>query len=110
MHFVFKILITFIVIIFASEIGKRYPHIGGLIATMPITTLLVLLWLNYDTNTNYFILTKFTKGVIFGIIPSIFFFIVLYFCFKNNISFYLSLLFAFIVWSVGALVHHYLLK
>lgn len=73
MHFVFKILLTFIVIIFSSEIGKRYPHIGGLIATMPITTLLVLLWLNYDTNTNYFILTKFTKGVIFGIIPSIFF-------------------------------------
>lgn len=110
MYFVFKVFITLLIILLSSEMGKRYPYIGGLIATMPITTFLVLLWINYDTNTNYYILTKFTKGVIFGIIPSIFFFIVLYFCFRNNISFYLSLIFAFIIWGFGALIHHYFLK
>lgn len=110
MHVFFKIVITLFIVLFSTEIGKKYPHIGGLIATMPITTLLVLLWLNYETNTDYLILTKFTKGVIFGIIPSIFFFVVLYFCFKNNMPFFLSLTFAFLVWGMGAFIHHYFLK
>lgn len=110
MQFTLKIIFTLIVILFATEMGKRYPHLGGLIATMPITTLLVLLWLKHETGTNYYVLTKFTQGVIFGIIPSIFFFIVLYFCFKNALSFYISLAIALITWGVGAFIHHYLLR
>ncbi|MCX7769718.1 MAG: DUF3147 family protein [Proteobacteria bacterium] len=105
-----KIVITLLIIMLASELGKRLPHLSGLIATMPITTLLVLLWLNYETGTNYQILTKFTLAVIFGIFPSIFFFIVLYFCFLKGFSFYISLFFAFLVWGFGAIIHQFFLR
>jgi hypothetical protein len=110
MQLILKIIITLFVIIIASELGKRYPHFGGLIATMPITTLIILLWLNYETKTNYLILINFTKGVIFGIIPSIFFFIVLYICLVKQFDFYKSLFFAFTTWIIGAFIHNYFLK
>ena len=44
----FKILITAIIIVTVTEIAKANDRIGGLVAAMPLTTFLILFWMNYE--------------------------------------------------------------
>ena len=51
MFILLKIIITALVIVFVSEIAKLNDRIGGLIAALPITTLLILFWMHYENNS-----------------------------------------------------------
>ncbi len=53
MQFTIKLLIAICVIIFCSQIGKRVPTLSGLIATMPLTALIVMVWLNLEIRIKY---------------------------------------------------------
>ena len=44
----FKILVTAIIIVTVSELAKVNDRIGGLVAAMPLTTFLILFWMNYE--------------------------------------------------------------
>lgn len=110
MHFFLKLVITNIIIVFCAWIGKRYPTLGGLIATMPLTSLLVLVWLYADNPGDYRLMTDFTRGVLWGIVPTILFFLVAYVCFRRQIALPLVLSAGFGVWLAGALVHQWLLR
>ena len=44
----FKIIFTSIIIVIVSEIAKFNDRFGGLIAAMPLTTFLILFWMNYE--------------------------------------------------------------
>jgi len=109
MHFVVKLLISLIIISFCAFIGKKLPSLAGLIATMPLTGLLVFLWL-YSGNSNYPLLTRYVKGALWGILPSILFFLTIFYCLKKQLPFPLILLLAFSVWLVGAFIHQHLLR
>ena len=110
MEFFYKLLITNIVIVFCAQVGKRFPTLGGLIATMPLTSLLVLLWLYTDNPGDFRLMTDFTRGVLWGIIPTILFFAAVYFCFRRQLALPLVLTAGFGVWLTGAAVHQWLLK
>ena len=47
---IFKVLITAIIIVVASEIAKEKSLLAGLIISMPIITVLALIWLYWDTH------------------------------------------------------------
>lgn len=49
MAFVFRLLVSVCIIIFCSQLGRKVPSLAGLIAVMPLTGLVVLLWL-YSEN------------------------------------------------------------
>lgn len=109
MQFILKLLISLAVIIFCTQIGKRFPSLGGLIATMPLTGLLVLVWLYSDNPGNYDLMVKYTKGALWGILPSILFFLVAYLCFERYFSLTIVLIASFGIWLVGAFVHQLIL-
>ncbi|KAF0217890.1 MAG: hypothetical protein FD174_3153 [Geobacteraceae bacterium] len=110
MQFFTKLIITNVIIIFCAQIGRRFPTMGGLIATMPLTSLLVLIWLHTDNPGNYRLMTDYTRGVLWGIIPTILFFSVTYLCFRRELPLSLALCAGFGVWLTGAFVHQWLLK
>jgi F0F1-type ATP synthase assembly protein I len=110
MHFFLKLIFTNFTIIFCTWIGKRYPTLGGLIATMPLTSLLVLVWLHADNPGDYRLLVDFTRGVLWGIIPTILFYAVTYAFFRRQVALPLVLSAGFGVWLAGALVHQWLLR
>jgi len=72
MHFALKLLLSNIIILLCVWLGKRHPSLGGLIATMPLTSLLVLLWLYHDNPAARGQLTAYVGGVFFGVIPTLF--------------------------------------
>ncbi len=108
--FFIKLLITVAIIIFCSQIGKKAPAFAGLIATAPIMTLIVLLWLWSDKPGDFKLMADFTRGVLWGIIPTAFFFIAAFLCFKRQVSILPTVIFSFAMWLIAAIVHQLILK
>ena len=110
MPFLLKLLITNLIIIGCAQLGRRSPSLAGLIATMPLTSLLVLFWLRIDNPGDAPLLTAYTRGVLWGIIPTILFFASAYLCFRRGIQFPLALAAGFALWLAGAVVHQLLVR
>ena len=108
--FFVKLLITNVIIIGCVLIGKRLPTLAGLIAAMPLTSLLVLVWLYTDNPGDLKLLEKFSGGVLWGILPTILFFAVAILCFRRQFSLPLTLSLSFAVWLAGAAIHQWLLR
>jgi len=108
--FLLKLALSNLIIIACVLVGRRFPALGGLIATMPLTSLIVLIWLANDNPGNAPLLGEYTKGVLWGILPTIGFFAVLYLLLRRGIGLPGGLAAAGTVWLAGALLHHYLLR
>ncbi len=109
MLFIVKLVVTNIIIIGCALLSRRFPTMGGLIATMPLTSLLVLLWIHTDDPENVRMQTEYTVGVLWGIIPTALFFAAVYLCFRKQLPFPIVLCAGFAVWLAGAVVHQWLL-
>jgi len=110
MQFFLKLLAANIIIIFCALIGRRSPALGGLVAAMPLTSLLVMVWLHMDNPGNFRLMTDYSRGVLWGIIPTVMFFVVTYYCCRRQLPLPLALTAALPVWLAGALIHQHLLK
>ncbi|QQK77696.1 DUF3147 family protein [Salicibibacter cibarius] len=60
-----KILISALIIGVITEIAHRFPTIGGIIAALPLVSLLSLIWLSFQGNSAEEI-SKFAMGVLWG--------------------------------------------
>lgn len=110
MPFLFKLVVTNLIIIACARIGRNHPTLGGLIATMPLTSLLVLIWLHLDNPGDFRLMTDYTRGVLWGIIPTILFFAAAFLCFRRQLPLPLALSAGFAVWLAGAAVHQWLVR
>jgi hypothetical protein len=106
--FAVKIILSAVIIAGVSELAKRLPSLGGLIAAMPLTTLLALIWLYVETG-DYQLAQAFTRSVLFAIIPTIFFFIAALALFKKGMPFLVVLVLSFVVYAAVAMVHQHFL-
>jgi len=109
MRFVVKLLISLGIIIFCTQVGRKLPTLAGLIAVMPLTGLVVLVWLYVDNPGNFGLMTDYTKGALWGILPSILFFLVAFVCFRRQLPLWIVLCASFSVWVIAAAVHQWLL-
>jgi uncharacterized membrane protein (GlpM family) len=110
MQFFIKLLISVSIIIFCTQIGRSFPSLAGLVATMPLTGAVVLIWLYSDNKGDFPLMENYAKGALWGILPSIMFFIVAYICFSKKVPISITLLSSFGVWLVGAFVHQLILR
>ena len=110
MRFVIKLLISVGIIVFCTQIGRKLPTLAGLIAVMPLTGLIVLVWLYSDSPNNFSLMTDYTRGALWGILPSILFFLVAFICFRKQLSLWIVLCASFAVWLVAAFIHQWLLN
>jgi uncharacterized membrane protein (GlpM family) len=110
MKFAVKLLISVCVISLCAGIGRKLPTLAGLIAVMPLTGLIVLVWLYLDNPGDFALMTAYTKGVLWGIVPTVLFFLVAFLCFHKHLPLGIVLCAGFAVWLVAAFVHQWLLK
>ena len=108
MFFFIKIIVSALIIAIVSEISKHLTHLGGLIAAMPLTTLLTLFWLNYETGDRQ-ILSQFTVSVLWGILPTFVFFLCAIYFFKREWSFYQVIGISLFFYSMAAFAHQKLM-
>ena len=109
MQFAIKLVIVVIIIVTAQYIATHRPSLAGLIAVMPLTGLMVMLWVWHNSKGETTTMTQYSLGAVLGIIPAILFFLVAFFCFraKLHLAFVLGLSAA--VWIAGALAHQHFL-
>lgn len=109
MRFVLKLLISISVIVFCTQIGRKLPTLAGLIAVMPLTGLIVLIWIYLENPGNFNLMIDYTKGALWGILPTILFFIVAFMCFRKHLPLWIVLCASFAVWLIAAFFHQWLL-
>ena len=110
MQFLIKLLISVCVIVVCTQIGQKLPTLAGLIAVMPLTGLIVLIWLYMDNPGKFALMTDYSKGALWGIIPSALFFLVALLCFQKRLPLWVVLCTSFAVWLITASLHQWLLN
>lgn len=96
MNFLFKAALSLAVILTATAVGKRWPSLGGLIAVMPLSGLLVLIWLHLDSSGDRAVMEGYTRGALFAV--------------RKGWPLSLVLLTGFAVWGAAALAHQWWLR
>ena len=102
-HYFIKVFISSGIIVLVSEIAKKDNIIGGLIASIPIVSVLSMIWLYIDTN-NINKVKALANGVLWMIFPSMSLFIILPILINCGIKFYLSLIISILITMVCYLI------
>jgi uncharacterized membrane protein (GlpM family) len=110
MHLLIKVFLSVAIILAATAIGKKFPSAAGLVGVMPLTGALVLVWIHLENNGNPEVMQAFTKGALWGMLPTVLFFFTAFFCFKKSLSLSLVLIASFGMWLTAAVVHQFILK
>lgn len=98
MYTVIKILSSAAIIGLVTELARRFPTYGGIIAALPLISLLSLIWLTVQGQTNEQI-QQFTWGVIIGLPATIILLIIVYIALKNNVHLGLAIIIGIVCWG-----------
>ncbi len=90
MYLILKTLITAIVVVGISECGKKFSFFGGILASLPLTSILAFVWLYQDTRDVSRVI-ELSYLIFWMVIPSLFFFICFPYFLKIGWNFYWSL-------------------
>lgn len=90
-YYITKLIITTLLIVLISEISKRSPLAGAILAAIPLVSILAMTWMYIDTEES----TKaveFSQNIVWLIAPSMTLFIAFPLLIKKGLSFYPSML------------------
>ena len=76
MYSVVKIIITALIIVAIGEVSKRSTFLGGLFASLPLTSLLAFIWLYRDTR-DVAMISSLSMSIFWLVLPSLVLFITL---------------------------------
>ena len=86
---ILKILVSGVMIWLVGEVGKKSGKMGGLILSLPVTSLIALFWLWIETHDASKV-SSVSKETLIFIIPSFVFFIALHLFLERQLNFYFS--------------------
>jgi len=85
-----KVLITAVLVVAISEVARRSSLFGALIASLPLTSLLAIIWLWQDTGDAERI-AALTQDIFWLVLPSLVFFVALPVLLRAGWTFWSSL-------------------
>ena len=89
-YLILKFLLSAMVIVVVSELSKAHRLIGSFLDSLPLVSLLSILWLYKDTRDTSAI-ADLSIGIFFFVIPSLPMFPLLSWMLKKGLNFYVSL-------------------
>lgn len=109
--YVSKILVTSILIVLISEVSKRNTYIGALLASIPMVSVLALIWLYFDTKDLEKI-SQLATSIFWLVIPSLGFFVALPLLLRSGIDFYVSIFISIVItaslyWMTTVALRHF---
>jgi len=90
LYYVLKVAISALLITAISEISKRYSLAAGILASLPIVSVLAMIWLYIDTSSIDKV-SQLSTSIFWMVLPSLSLFIVLPLLLKNRLPFYPAL-------------------
>jgi hypothetical protein len=85
-----KIIVSAIIIGIVTEVARRYPTFGGIIAALPLVSLLSLFWLYFQGEQTQN-LSKFVFGVLWGFPATAFLLLIVALSLRASFSLILSI-------------------
>ena len=104
-----KVGLTSILVVAIAEISKRSTFFGALIASLPLTSILAMIWLYADTGDAEKI-ASFATGVFWLVIPSLILFITLPLLLRAGLGFAPSLAIAATLTITGYFLMFFVLR
>jgi len=108
MQLLLKILLSSLTIVVCTWLGRKVPSLAGLMVVMPVTGLMVLLWLGSQGQQSD--LVQYSRAALWGVIPPTLFYITALLCFSRNLSPALTMFLSSVLWLAGALVHQMVIR
>ena len=90
LYLVIKALLSGAIVAAVSEIARRYPGWGGLVASLPLTSLLAMIWLWRDSADPARV-ADLSVSIIWFILPSLPLFVVLPMLLRSGVGFWASM-------------------
>lgn len=90
-YLILKAGLSGVLILIISEVAKRYPSVGGLIASLPLISLLAIIWLWRDTGGDTVQIARHARATLWYVVPSLPFFLILPALLDRGMMFWTSL-------------------
>jgi hypothetical protein len=100
MQFLLKVLLSALVIAASSELAKRSAVYGGVVASLPLTSILALVWLYADTR-DAAAAASFSSSIFWAVLVSLPMFLALSWLLRRGAGFFPSLGAACVVAGIG---------
>ncbi len=98
-YYLIKLFLSAFLIVVISEISKRTTLLGGLLASLPLVSILGLSWLYIDTKNTEKV-AQLTTSIFWMVLPSLSLFVVLPILLKTKLSFLASLSISLVIMSI----------
>ena len=109
MYVIMKVVASAIIIAVVSEVARRFPTYGGIIAALPLVSLLSIIWLHVQgeqTET----LSKFALGVLWGFPATAMLLFIVYLSLKNSFPLFISIGFGVGGWVIFLFIQDFAVK
>ena len=90
LYYVLKILITASIIVAISEVSQRSSIFAALLASIPIVSVLAIIWI-YVERQDIEHISALSTGIFWLVLPSLVFFVALPWLLKSGVSFIISM-------------------
>ena len=98
-YYLVKLLLSAVLVVAISEVAKRTGFLGGLIASLPLVSLLAIGWMWFETHDADKI-ADFSRSVFWFVLPSLLFFLLLPWLLPK-LGFYAALVLACVATAAG---------
>lgn len=89
-YYIIKVIVSAVLIVAISEIAKRSSVLGAVLASVPLVSVIAMIWLYHETGDTARI-SSLASGIFWLVIPSLALFISLPVLLKIGLGFYSSL-------------------
>lgn len=90
LYAILKLAVTAILVVAISEIGKRSSIAGAVLASVPLISVLAMIWLYIDTRDTARI-AGLSAGIFWLVLPSLVLFVALPLLLRRGVEFWISL-------------------
>ena len=91
MNYALKIVVSAVVIVAVSELGKRSSFWGAVLASLPLTSLMAFVWMRVD-NAPAEQIAGLSTSIFWLVLPSLVLFLLLPLLLRNGVGFGVSLM------------------
>lgn len=96
-YFILKAALSGVLIAIISEVARRFPGFGGLIASLPLISLMAIIWLWRDTGGDIAQVASHARATLWYVVPSLPFFLILPALMEKGVNFWVSLAVASVI-------------
>jgi hypothetical protein len=90
LYYILKFFVSALIIVLISEIAKRHSGFAALVASLPLTSLLAIIWMHVEGSDSLQI-AALSNQIFWLVLPSLLLFLMFPLLIKQGLSFWLSL-------------------